>query len=67
LEEIEAFASSLKTCPKCGSNEGFWLVANREKSYAQCKNCGAVLEFCEVLSYRDKAKASKSTFRKLRF
>jgi transcription elongation factor Elf1 len=72
LEEIEAFANSLRTCPKCGSNEGFWLAANREKSYAQCKHCGAILEFCEVLSYSDKPKSpskndSKSVFKKLRF
>jgi translation initiation factor 2 beta subunit (eIF-2beta)/eIF-5 len=67
LEEIEAFANSLKTCPKCGSNEGFWLAANREKSYAQCKHCGAVLEFCEVLSYTDKDKRSRSAFKKLKF
>jgi transcription initiation factor TFIIIB Brf1 subunit/transcription initiation factor TFIIB len=54
-------------CPKCGSNEGFWLAANREKSYAQCKHCGAVLEFCEVLSYTDKDKRSRSAFKKLKF
>lgn len=72
LEEIEAFANSLRTCPKCGSSEGFWLAANREKSYAQCKHCGAILEFCEVLSYSDTPKPpskndSKSAFKKLRF
>jgi translation initiation factor 2 beta subunit (eIF-2beta)/eIF-5 len=66
LDEIEAFASSLKSCPKCGSGEGFWLVANRERSYVQCKHCGAILEFCEVLSHPEKAKGSKSAFRKLK-
>ena len=66
LEEIEAFANSLKICPKCSSNEGFWLTASREKSYAQCKHCGAILEFCEVLSYTEKGKLSKSVFRKLK-
>jgi translation initiation factor 2 beta subunit (eIF-2beta)/eIF-5 len=66
LEEIEAFASSLKVCPKCGSGEGFWVAANREKSYAQCKHCGAILEFCEVLSYREKGQTSKGVFKKLK-
>jgi translation initiation factor 2 beta subunit (eIF-2beta)/eIF-5 len=67
LEEIEAFADSLKTCPKCNSAEGFWLAANREKSYAQCKHCGAILEFIEVLSHKGKNKPEKSPFRKLKF
>jgi translation initiation factor 2 beta subunit (eIF-2beta)/eIF-5 len=68
FEEIERFASSLKKCPKCGSGEGFWLAANKEKSYAQCKNCGAILEFCEVLSYSDKHQpAPKSGPWKLKF
>jgi len=66
FEEIEKFANSLKTCPKCGSIEGFWLAANKEKSYAQCKHCGAILEFCEVLSYSDKPQR-KNAFRKLKF
>lgn len=67
MEEIEAFAKTLKTCPKCGSSEGFWLAANLGKSYAQCKHCGAILEFCEVLSSRDKGKVSKSALWKFRF
>jgi translation initiation factor 2 beta subunit (eIF-2beta)/eIF-5 len=72
LEEIEAFANSLKTCPKCSSNEGFWLVANREESYAQCKHCGAILEFCEVLSYSENSKPpakndARRIFKKFRF
>jgi hypothetical protein len=66
LEEIEAFASSLKVCPKCHSSEGFWVAANREKSYAQCKHCAAILEFCEVLSYREKGQTSRGVFKKLK-
>lgn len=67
MEEIEGFAASLKVCLKCGSSEGFWLVANREKSYAQCKHCGAVLEFCEVLEHNRKDQATKkSMLRKLK-
>lgn len=66
LDEIDAFARSLKTCPKCGSAEGFWLAANREKSYVQCKHCGAILEFCEVLSQPEKTKDQRTAFKKLK-
>jgi len=59
LEELEAFRQSLKSCPKCGSNEGFWLTANREKSFFQCKHCGAILEICEVFSSSEKNKGFK--------
>jgi transcription elongation factor Elf1 len=66
LEDIDAFARSLKTCPKCGSGEGFWLAANREKSYVQCKHCGAILEFCEVLPHLEKTKSQRTAFKKLK-
>ena len=66
LDEIDAFARSLKNCPKCGSNEGFWVAANREKSYVQCKYCGAILEVYEVFPGSEKGKGSKSFFRKLK-
>jgi len=66
LDEIDAFARSLKNCPKCGSDEGFWLVANREKSYVQCKHCGAILEIYEVFPGSEKSKSAKSFFRKLK-
>jgi len=66
LEEIEAFHKSLKNCPKCNSNEGFWLTANCQKSYVQCKHCGAILEFLEVFSQAEKGKETKSFFRKLK-
>jgi len=66
LDEIDAFARSLKNCPKCGSTEGFWIAANREKSYVQCKYCGAILEVYEVFPGSEKGKGSKSFFRKLK-
>lgn len=66
LDEIDAFARSLKNCPKCGSNEGFWVAANREKSYVQCKYCGTILEVYEVFPGSEKGKGSKSFFRKLK-
>ena len=59
LEEIEAFYRSLNKCPKCSSNEGFWLTANREKSYVQCKHCGAILEIVEVFQKEKEDKKSK--------
>ncbi len=64
LDEIDAFAKSLKNCPKCGSSEGFWFAANREKSYVQCKHCAAILEIYEVFSKLEKG--SKPLFRKLK-
>jgi ribosomal protein S27AE len=66
LEDIDAFARSLKTCPKCSSGEGFWLAANREKSYVQCKHCGAILEFCEVIPHPEKTKSQRTAFKKLK-
>jgi len=48
LNEIENFRKSLKNCPDCGSTEGFWLIAKRDKTYFQCKRCAAILEVCEV-------------------
>ena len=66
LDEIDAFAKSLKNCPKCDSAEGFWFAANREKSYVQCKHCGAILEIYEVFSRSEKEKGSKPFFRKLK-
>jgi ribosomal protein S27AE len=62
LDEIDAFATSLKNCPKCGSSEGFWLAADRERSYVQCKQCAAILEICQVFPGSGKEKGSKSLF-----
>jgi ribosomal protein L37AE/L43A len=53
LDEVEAFHRSLKACPKCGSNEGFWLTPRRHTGYVQCKHCGAILEPCETFSIRE--------------
>jgi translation initiation factor 2 beta subunit (eIF-2beta)/eIF-5 len=66
LEEIEDFCKSLKSCPKCGSSEGFWLAANLEKSYIQCKHCGAILEICEIFSQSEGSKDSKGVSRRLK-
>jgi translation initiation factor 2 beta subunit (eIF-2beta)/eIF-5 len=63
LEEIEAFHRSLKKCPKCDSNEGFWLTANRERSYVQCKHCGTILEIYEVFKGPEKSKELKGIFK----
>jgi ribosomal protein L37AE/L43A len=66
LEEIEAFRRSLKSCPKCGSAEGFWLTAKTDRSYFQCKHCGSILEIYEVFPQAKESKVSKELFRKLR-
>ncbi|MCJ7423706.1 hypothetical protein MUP01_05500 [Candidatus Bathyarchaeota archaeon] len=67
LEEIEAYRRSLRTCPKCSSSEGFWLASNRERSYVQCKHCGAILEICEVFPQAEKGRISGGFLRKLKF
>ena len=66
LHEIDNFRSSLKSCPECGSTEGFWLVAKRDKTYFQCKHCAAILEVCEVLPHSKAAKDSRKFLGKLR-
>ena len=63
LEEIEAFCRSLSRCPKCDSTEGFWLSATRERSYVQCKHCGAILEICEVFQEPRGNKKPRGLFR----
>jgi ribosomal protein L37AE/L43A len=59
LKEIEDFRKSLKNCPHCGSTEGFWLIARREKTFFQCKHCAAILEVCEVHPPSKTTKESK--------
>jgi translation initiation factor 2 beta subunit (eIF-2beta)/eIF-5 len=66
LEEIEAFCKSLKKCPKCDSNEGFWLTANRQRSYVQCKHCGVILEILEVFRESGKIKESRGVFKRIK-
>jgi translation initiation factor 2 beta subunit (eIF-2beta)/eIF-5 len=63
LEEIEAFYRSLSKCPKCSSMEGFWLTVTHEKSYVQCKYCGAILEICEVFQESAGSKKTKGIFK----
>jgi transcription elongation factor Elf1 len=70
LEEIKAIYGAFKTCPRCGSNEGFWLCVKPEAKCMQCKHCGAIFEICEVFSAiegKGKSVAGKiSIFRKIR-
>ena len=66
LEDIEDFYRSLSKCPKCNSSEGFWLAANRERSYVQCKHCGTILDIYEVFPGLEKSKGTKGVFRRLR-
>jgi transcription elongation factor Elf1 len=72
LEEIEAVYNSFKTCPRCGSSEGFWMRAKPDAGYVQCKHCGEIFELCEVVPVREekgKRAASKISIlrRKIRF
>jgi translation initiation factor 2 beta subunit (eIF-2beta)/eIF-5 len=66
LDEIDNFRRSLKTCPECGSPEGFWLVAKRDKTYFQCKHCAAILEICEIHPPSKTAKDTKRFLGKLK-
>jgi ribosomal protein L37AE/L43A len=66
LEEIENFRKTLKNCPDCGSAEGLWLVAKRDKTYFQCKHCAAILEICEVVPDSKTTKVTKKFLGRLR-
>lgn len=71
MEEIEAVYRTFKSCPKCGSKEGFWLSAKSDAEYVQCKHCGAIFEICEVFQTGgEKGKSSvdrTGVLRKIRF
>jgi ribosomal protein L37AE/L43A len=64
LEEIEALHKAVKRCPKCDSTEGFWLTAKRDKSYVQCKHCGAILELFELFPGTEKMKTFRGILKK---
>jgi ribosomal protein L37AE/L43A len=66
LDEIENLRKSLQNCPDCGSTEGFWLVAKRDKTYFQCKHCAAILEICEIHPHSKTIKDTKRFLGKLR-
>lgn len=66
LEDVENFRKSLKTCPDCGSEEGFWFVAKHDKTCFQCKHCAATLEICEVAPGSKVEKDSKKLLARLR-
>ncbi|MEM2780695.1 MAG: hypothetical protein QXG39_08950 [Candidatus Aenigmatarchaeota archaeon] len=53
FEELENLFKKVKTCPSCGSKEGFWLVAQLYKKSLQCKNCGAIIEVFETTRLGD--------------
>ena len=57
LQEIENAFSRFKKCPKCDSKEGFWLGVKRDRTYVQCKSCGANFELYEVYVFGEKGKA----------
>lgn len=60
MEEIVAVYSAFKTCPKCGSNEGFWLAAKHDAGCVQCKHCGALFEICEVFQTGERRSKSSA-------
>jgi hypothetical protein len=59
LQEIEDAFSRLKICPKCNSQEGFWLGLKTGHTYAQCKDCGTKLELFEIFPIDERTKASR--------
>ncbi len=65
LEEIEAFRKSLKSCPKCGSSEEFWVYVNQRWGYVQCKHCGSIFEPCEVFPFGGKTKKGEVSKREI--
>jgi hypothetical protein len=66
LDEIENFRKFLKNCPDCGSTEGFWLIAKRDKTYFQCKHCAAILEVREEHPPPKTTKDSKKFLARIR-
>ena len=54
LQEIEAAFSRFKTCPRCGSKEGFWLGQQGGRTHAQCKGCGEKFELSVVFPTDEK-------------
>jgi transcription elongation factor Elf1 len=42
------YLEHLKSCPVCGSKEGFWFFIRKNRKYAQCKNCGVELLLCVI-------------------
>lgn len=63
LQEIEAAFSQFRICPKCSSEEGFWLGSKHGNAYVQCKGCGAKFDLFEVY----KISKSHETPERLRF
>jgi translation initiation factor 2 beta subunit (eIF-2beta)/eIF-5 len=66
LDEIQNFLNTLKSCPDCGSTEGFWLVAKHDNTYLQCKHCAAILEICKIHPSSKTTKDSKKFLEKLK-
>jgi len=60
LREIETAFSRFKTCPKCGSGQGFWLGSKDDHAYAYCKGCGAKFQFFEIYPAKEKNKNARS-------
>ncbi|MDH5481970.1 MAG: hypothetical protein OEY22_03690 [Candidatus Bathyarchaeota archaeon] len=56
LREIEDTFHNLSMCPRCNSNEGFWLGLRSGHVYVQCKGCGAKLEFFKIFPMDEKVK-----------
>jgi DNA-directed RNA polymerase subunit M/transcription elongation factor TFIIS len=59
LQEIENTLSRFKECPKCDSKEGFWLGVKRDRTYVQCKSCGANFELFELFAIGEERETPK--------
>jgi hypothetical protein len=59
FQEIETALKRLGPCPKCDSDEGFWLGSKGDHIYVQCKCFGACLELLEVYTLGEKQEKAK--------
>jgi len=59
IKEIEDAFRKFRTCPKCRSNEGFWIGLKLDHLYTHCKTCGSRHELFEVYPIDEKERAMK--------
>lgn len=59
LNQLDEFLRTLKNCPHCGSDEGFWLAVKLYKKFLQCKHCGALIELFDAVQKDENGKESK--------
>lgn len=61
LNGFEELLKTIKKCPRCGSDEGFWLAFKLYGKFLQCKHCGALIEvYEETVKHEEKDENRKA-------